>query len=161
MKGYINMWIYSMVAAIAVSFFAGWYMNGLKLNAEIAQLHATWNEAYANQAKITMDKEYELSQLNTQIEVNNAIKEKAINDEHDKNIKLAADIERLQHTTSSRGSTMPKTDSSCKCTSATTTTELSGESINLLVQMAREADETAKYANTCHDWAIGVTQELN
>jgi hypothetical protein len=155
------MWIYSMVAAMAISFFGGWYMNGLKLNAEIAQLHATWNEAYANQAKITMDKEYELSQLNTQIEVNNAIKEKAINDEHDENIRLASDIERLQHSTSTRSNPVSKTSSSCKCTSTTTATELSGEGINLLVQMAREADEAAKYANTCHDWAIGVMQKLN
>jgi hypothetical protein len=161
MKGYIDMWIYSTIAAMAVSFFGGWYMNGLRLNAEIASLHATWNEAYANQAKITIDKEHELNQLNTQVEIDNAAKEEAINDEHDKNIKLVADIERLQHTASTRSSTVSKTDSSCKCTGTTTTTELSGESINLLVQMAREADDAARYANTCHDWAVGVTQELN
>jgi hypothetical protein len=155
------MWIYSTIIAMAISFFAGWYMNGLRLNAEIASLHATWNEAYANQAKVTADKEHELNQLNTQIEVNNATKEKAINDEHDKNIKLVADIERLQHTTSSRSSTVSKTSAACKCASTTTTTELSGESINLLVEMAREADDAARYANTCHDWAVGVTQELN
>jgi hypothetical protein len=155
------MWIYSIVAAITISFFAGWYMNGLRLNAEIAQLHATWNEAYANQAKITMDKEHELNQLNTQIEVDNAIKEKTINDEHDKNIKLAADIERLQYSTSTRSNAVSKTNSSCSCAGAATTTELSGESISLLVQMAREADEAARYANICHNWALGVTEELN
>jgi hypothetical protein len=155
------MWIYSTIAAMVVSFFGGWYINGLRLNAEIAQLHATWNEAYANQAKITMDKEHELNQLNTQVEVNNANQEKTINDEHDKNIKLVADIERLQYTASSRSSAVPKTSASCKCSSPTTTTELSGESINLLVQMAKDADDAARYANTCHDWAIGVTEELN
>jgi hypothetical protein len=161
MKGYINMWIYSIVAAIVISFFGGWYINGLRLNAEIAQLHATWNEAYANQAKITMDKEHVLNQLNTQIEVNNATKEKAINTEHDENIKLADTVKRLQQPTSARSSTMPKTGTTCKCAGATTTTELSGESINLLVQMAKDADDAARYANTCHDWAIGVIQELN
>jgi hypothetical protein len=155
------MWIYSMVAAMAISFFGGWYINGLRLNAEIAQLHATWNEAYANQAKITMDKEHALNQLNTQIEVDNASKEKAINDEHDKNIKLASDIERLQHSTSTRSNTVYKANSSCQCAGTTTSTELSGESINLLVQMAKDADEAARYANTCHAWAIGVEQELN
>jgi hypothetical protein len=93
--------------------------------------------------------------------VDNAAKEKAINDAHDENIKLASDIERLQHSTNSRNSAMSKTNSPCKCTSTTTTTELSGESINLLVQMAREADEAARYANVCHDWAIGVTKELD
>jgi hypothetical protein len=155
------MWIYPIIAMTVAGFLAGWQINGLRLNAEIAQLHATWNEAYANQAKITMDKEHELNQLNTQIEVDNAVKEKAINDVHDENIRLASDIERLQHTTSTRSSTMSKTNSPCKCTSTTTTTELSGESINLLVQMAREADEAARYANVCHDWAIGVTKELD
>jgi hypothetical protein len=155
------MWIYSMVAAMAISFFGGWYINGLRLNAEIAQLHATWNEAYANQAKITADKEHALNQLNTQIEVNNATKEKAINAAHDENVKLAAAIKRLQHSTSSSGSTMPQTSTSYQCTGSTTTTEFSGESINLLVEMAREADDAARYANTCHDWAVGVTQELN
>jgi hypothetical protein len=155
------MWIYPTIAMTVVGFIAGWQINGWRLNAEIDSLHATWNEAYANQAKITMDKEHELNQLNTQIEVDNAAKEKAINDAHDENIRLASDIERLQHSTSSRSSTMPKTNSSCKCSSPTTTTELSGESINLLVQMAKDADETARYANTCHDWALGVTEELN
>jgi hypothetical protein len=155
------MWIYSIIAAIVISFFGGWYINGLRLNAEIAQLHATWNEAYANQAKITMDKEHTLNQLNTQIEVDNAIKEKAINDEHDKNIKLASDIERLQHSTSTRSNTVSKANSSCQCAGTATPTELSGESISFLVQMAREADEAARYANICHNWALGVTEELN
>jgi hypothetical protein len=155
------MWIYSIAAAMVISFFAGWYTNGLRLNAEIATLHATWNEAYANQAKITIDKEHELNQLNTQIEVNNAAKEKAINNAHDENIKLAADIKRLQHSTSKRGSTMPKTSTSCECTGSTAQSRFSDESINILVEMAREADQAARYANTCHEWAVGVTQQLN
>jgi hypothetical protein len=155
------MWIYPTIAAAAVSFFAGWYVNGLRLNAEIAQLHATWNEAYANQSKITMDKEHALNRLNTQIEVDNANQEKAINDAHDKNTKLANTVKRLQHSASSRSSAVPKTSSSCQCAGTTSSTELSGESINLLVQMAREADEAARYANTCHQWAVGVTQELD
>jgi uncharacterized protein YoxC len=155
------MWIYSTVAAIAISFFAGWYMNGLRLNAEIAQLHATWNEAYANQAKITMDKEHELNQLNTQIEVDNAIKEKTINNTHDENIKLADTVKRLQQSTRTGGNTVSKANSSCQCTGTATTTELSGESINLLVQMAKDADEAARYANVCHNWALGISEELN
>jgi hypothetical protein len=150
-----------MVAAMTISFFAGWYINGLRLNAEIAQLHATWNEAYANQAKITIDREHELNQLNTQIEVNNAVKEKAINNAHDENIKLATDIKRLQHSTSIGSSTLPKTSTACKCTSSTPTSGFSDESISLLVEMAREADDAARYANTCHEWAVGVTQQLN
>jgi hypothetical protein len=150
-----------MIAAVVISFFTGWYMNGLRLNAEIAQLHATWNEAYSNQSKITMDKEHDINQLNAQIEVNNANQEKTINDTHDENIKLVADIERLQHTTSSRSSTMPKTSTTCKCSGTATQSGLSDESIGLLVEMAKDADEVAKYANTCHDWAVGVTEELN
>jgi hypothetical protein len=155
------MWIYSTIAAMAVSFFAGWYVNGLRLNAEIAQLHATWNEAYANQSKITMDKEHALNRLNTQIEVDNANQEKAINDAHDKNIKLASIVKRLQQSTNTRGSTMPSANSSCECASETAASRFSDESVRLLVQMAREADEAAKYANACHQWATGITQELN
>jgi hypothetical protein len=155
------MWFYSTIAAMVVSFLIGWQINGFKLNAEIAQLHATWNKAYANQAKITVDKEHELNQLNTQVEVNNANQAKAINDAHAKNLKLAADIKRLQHSASSGSSTVPKTSTTCQCASTAIPTELSGESVNLLVEMAREADDTARYANTCHDWAVGVTEELN
>jgi hypothetical protein len=155
------MWIYSTVAAMTISFFAGWYINGLRLNAEIDSLHAAWNEAYSNQAKITIAKEHNISQLNAQIEGNNAAQTKAINDAHAENIRLAADVERLQQSTSTRSNPVPKTSSSCKCASSTARTELSGESINLLVQLAREADDAVRYANTCHDWAIGVTQELN
>jgi hypothetical protein len=155
------MGFYSAIAAMFIGFLAGWQINGYKLNAEIAQLHATWNEAYANQARITMDKEHELTQLNTQVELDNASKEKAINDAHDKNIRLATTIKRLQQSTNSSSSTLSKTNSSCKCANATTTSEFSGESINLLVQMAREADEAAKYANTCHEWAVGITKEFD
>jgi hypothetical protein len=108
-----------------------------------------------------MDKEHKLNQLNTQIEVNNANQEKAINDAHDKNIKLANIVKRLQQSTSSSGSTMPNTNSSCKCASETAASGFSDESISLLVQMAREADEAARYANACHEWATGVTQELD
>jgi hypothetical protein len=155
------MWIYASLATMIIGFLAGWQINGFRLNAEIAQLHATWNEAYANQTNITIAKEHELDKLNTQIEVTNAVKEKAISDAHDKNIKLAADIERLQHTTSARGSSLPKTSTSCKCTGAASQSGLSGESINLLVDLAREADEAARYANICHEWAVGVTKELD
>jgi hypothetical protein len=155
------MWFYSAIAAMFIGFLAGWQINGYKLNAEIAQLHATWNEAYANQTKITMDKEHELNQLNTQVELDNASKEKAINDAHNKNIRLANTVKRLQQSTSVSGSTLSKTSTTCQCTGTTTTTTLSGESINLLVQMAREADEAARYANVCHDWAVGITEELN
>jgi hypothetical protein len=155
------MWFYPTVAAAAISFFAGWYINGLRLNAEIAQLHATWNEAYANQAKATMDKERELNQLNTQVEASNAVKEKAINDAHDKNIKLAADIKRLQQPASISGSPMPSASAACKCASTAARSEFSNESVGLLVQMAKEADDAARYANTCHEWAIGVAQELD
>jgi hypothetical protein len=155
------MWIYSTIAAATLSFLAGWFVNGWRLNAEIESLHATWNEAYANQTKITMDKEHEIDQLNTQIEVNNANQAKAIDDAHDENIKLAADVEWLQQSTNTSSSPMPKTSTACKCTSKPTTSGLSEESINLLVELAREADEAARYANSCHDWAVGITQELD
>jgi hypothetical protein len=155
------MWFYPTIAAAVISFLAGWYINGLRLNAEIAQLHATWNEAYANQAKITIDKEHKLNQLNTQIEVNNANQAKAIDDAHAENIKLAADLKRLQQSASSRSSAVPKTSTSCKCASTTATSKFSDESVSILVELAREADEAARYANTCHNWAVGVTQELD
>jgi hypothetical protein len=56
---------------------------------------------------------------------------------------------------------MPKTSTTCKCSGTATQSGLSDESIGLLVEMAKDADEVAKYANTCHDWAVGVTEELN
>jgi hypothetical protein len=155
------MWFYPVVVALIIGFLAGWRVNGLRLGAEIDSLHATWNEAYANQAKITMDKEHELNQLNTQVEANNAAKEKAINDAHDKNVKLAADIKRLQQSTSAGGSAMPSTGAACKCTGAAPQSGLSDESISLLVELAKEADDAARYANTCHEWAVGTTKELD
>jgi hypothetical protein len=155
------MWFYPTVAAAVIGFFTGWYINGLRLNAEINSLHATWNEAYANQAKITMDKEHELNQLNVQVEANNANQAKAINDAHDKNIKLATDIKRLQQSASVSYGTVPSASATCKCASTTARSEFSDESISLLVNLAREADDAARYANTCHEWAIGVAKELD
>jgi hypothetical protein len=153
--------IYLTIFVATIGFFAGWHVNGWRLNAEIESLHATWNEAYSNQVKATLDKEHDLNQLNTQIEVNNAIKSRAIDDAHVENLKLATAVKRLQHTASSRGSTMPKTSAACQCASSTTTGGFSDESVNLLVELAREADDAARYANTCHNWATGVTQELD
>jgi hypothetical protein len=108
-----------------------------------------------------MDKERELNQLNVQVEANNANQAKAINDAHDKNIKLAADIKRLQQSASVGNGPMPNADNSCKCASTTTQSEFSNESISLLVNLAREADDAARYANTCHEWAVGVAKELD
>jgi hypothetical protein len=155
------MWFYPTVAAAVISFLAGWYINGLRLNAEIAQLHATWNEAYANQAKTTMEKERELNKLNAQVEASNANQEKAINDAHAKNIKLADDIKRLQQSTRASSSAVPSTGAACKCTGAAPQSGLSDESISLLVELAKEADDAARYANTCHEWAVGTTKELD
>jgi hypothetical protein len=154
--------VYFLIAAMTVGFFAGWYVNGWRLNAEIESLHAAWNEAYSNQVKATLDKEHDLNQLNTQIEVNNGKQTKAIDDAHAENIKLATAVKRLQHAASSSSRrAMPKTSTACQCTSSTTTSGLSDESISLLVELAREADDAARYANTCHEWAVGVTQELD
>jgi hypothetical protein len=74
-------------------------------------------------------------------------------------IRAKTTIKRLQHSASN--STMPKTSTACQCASSTATSGLSDESISLLVELAREADDTARYANTCHNWAVGVTQELD
>jgi hypothetical protein len=154
------MWIYSTIVAIAISFFAGWYVNGLRLNAEIAQLHATWNEAYNNQSMITVAKEHNINLLNNQIEVNNAAKEKELDAVHADNLKLATTIKRLQQSASASSSTMPSPNNSCQCTGTAAQSEFSTASIGLLVQMAREADEAAKYASTCHEWAVGTAKEL-
>jgi hypothetical protein len=108
-----------------------------------------------------MAKEHKLNQMNTQIEVNNANQAKAINDAHAENIKLSADIKRLQHSASASGSSLPNTSTSCKCASTAATSGFSDESINLLVNLAREADDAARYANTCHEWAVGITKELD
>jgi hypothetical protein len=150
-----------MITAMIVGFFTGWYVNGLRLNAEIEQLHAAWNEAYSNQVKATLDKEHDLNQLNTQIEVKNEKQAKAIDDAHVENLKLATTVKRLQHAASSSNRTMPKTSNASQCASSTTTSGFSDESINILVELAKEADDAARYANTCHEWAIGVTQELD
>jgi hypothetical protein len=153
--------VYFLIAAMVVGFFAGWFVNGWRLNAEIQSLHAAWNEAYSNQVKATLDKEHDINQLNTTIEVNNAIKARAIDDAHAENIKLATTVKRLQHSASSSNRTMPKTSNASQCASSTTTSGFSDESINILVELAREADDAARYANTCHQWAVGVTQELD
>ena len=150
--------IYGTLAVALLSFAAGWQANGLRLNATIDQLHATWNEAYANQAQATLDKERELNQLNTQIEVNNATKAKAIDAAHADNLKLADTVKRLQRSTSSRVSTLPNNHPTCQCASTTAASEFSDASIDLLVKLAREADDAARYANTCHEWAVSATE---
>jgi hypothetical protein len=149
-----------MAVAIAISFFAGWYVNGLRLNAEIAQLHATWNEAYSNQASITMAKEHRLNQLNNQIEVDNAAKEKELDAARANNLKLATTIKRLQYTASSGSSAVPSPSTTSQCASTASASNFSDESISFLIQMAREADEAAKYASNCHEWAVGTAHEL-
>jgi hypothetical protein len=109
---------------------------------------------------ITVAKEHNINLLNNQIEVNNAAKEKELDAVHADNLKLVATIKRLQHTASSSSSAVPKASVACQCAGTTTTSEFSDASISLLVQMAREADEAAKYASNCHEWAVGTVKEL-
>lgn len=151
--------IYSILAVALLSFAAGWQANGWRLHGEIDQLHATWNQAYANQTQAVLETERKNTELNNQIEVNNEAQAKAIDDAHDVNVKLADDIKRLQQSTSRSVCTMPKNHSACQCASNTTQSEFSGASIDLLIQLAREADDAARYANVCHEWAISITGE--
>jgi F0F1-type ATP synthase membrane subunit b/b' len=42
------MWFYPMIAATAVSFFAGWYVNGWRLNAQIQTMIAEQSQVVAD-----------------------------------------------------------------------------------------------------------------
>ena len=72
----IKLSAYAVISAVI--FQIGWQVNGWRLQGEIDQLHAAWNEAYANQAQATLDKERAINELNMQIEVNNEAQAKAI-----------------------------------------------------------------------------------
>jgi hypothetical protein len=150
---------YAAAAAVIIAFLSGWNINGWRLKAEIDQLHATWNQAYANQAQATIDKERELNQLNTQIEVQNATQAQTINDAYTDNIKLADTVKRMQRSTRLSNSAMPNNNHACQCTNTATISEFSEQSVQLLVELAKEADDAARYANNCHQWAVGVSEK--
>jgi hypothetical protein len=141
----------------AVAFSAGWLANGWRLGEQIEQLHATWNQAYANQTQATLDKERELNEFNRQVEVQHATQVKAINDAYASNLKLADAVKRMQQPTRRSNGTLPANHSTCQYASTAAASDLSTESVQLLVELAREADDAARYANTCHQWAVGVT----
>lgn len=149
--------IIALVVSV-VAFSAGWLVNGWRLGEQIEQLHATWNQAYANQAQATLEKERELNEFNRQVEVQHATQVKAINDAYASNIKLADTVKRMQQSTRRSNSTLSENNSPCQCASTAAASDLSTESVQLLVELAREADDAARYANTCHQWSVGVAQ---
>lgn len=148
--------LYSVVAVGVLAFAAGWTANDWRLQGKIDQLHATWNEAYANQTQATLEKERAINELNTHIEVNNAAQAKAIDDAHDANARLADTVKRMQQSASRGIRTVSKNDCTCECAVSPATGEFSGASIDLLVELAREADDAARYANVCHEWAVTI-----
>jgi hypothetical protein len=152
--------IYGTIAVALLSFAAGWQANGLRLNAEIDQLHATWNQAYANQTQAIIEKERDLTTLNNKLETEHATATQAIGALYDDNRRLASRI-GMRDPTPTRRSTLPATNATSQCTSATTESRLSDEATQFLLELARDADNAAQYANLCHQWAVGSTEVIN
>lgn len=149
---------YFIVSFIAGS-IVGWAINGWRLDSKIDHINTVWNEAYTNQTKTVLDQERKNQELNNQIEVDNAEQAKQIDVAHAVNIKLSNDIKRMQQSASGSSSPMSKNNGSCQCAGSTTAhVEFSAESNELLVEMAKQADDAARYANNCHKWATQIIE---
>lgn len=153
--------IYLIPIVWIASFLAGWHINGWRLNADMASLHATWNQAYSNQVQLTLNTERDLTQLNQHLETSHASANQKIHQLYTDNRRLAQQLGGLRDPVSANWRTLPKTDTSCQCADTTREGRLSDQATQFLLELARDADTAAEYANTCHQWAIGVTQELN
>lgn len=152
---------YLTLIGLIITFFAGWNINGWRLNAEIAQLHVTWNQAYSNQVQLTLNTERDLTKLNQQLETDHATTQQKIHQLYTDNRSLAQQLGGLRDPASANWRTLPKTDTTCQCAGAAREGRLSDQATQFLLELARDADSAAEYANTCHQWAVGVTQELN
>lgn len=152
---------YLSIIGLIAAFLAGWNVNGLRLNAEIAQLHVTWNQAYSNQVQRTLNTERDLAKLNQQLETDHATTEQKIHHLYTDNRRLAQQLGGLRDNASANWRTLSKTDPACQCANTASEGRLSDQATQFLLELARDADSAAEYANTCHQWAIGVTQQLN
>lgn len=149
---------YAIIAL--VSFAAGWTVNEWRLQGEIDQLHATWNEAYANQAQATLEKERELNQLNVTVETLHHETQQQIDAVYRHNHELVAQLGGMRDP-GKRERPLPKSNGACQCQCPACDSGLSGEASQFLLELARDADRVAAYANSCHQWALGVEQSTN
>lgn len=152
---------YLTIIGIIAAFLTGWNVNGWRLNSEIESLHATWNQAYRNQAQLTLNAERDITKLNQTLETNHANASQKINQLYADNRRLAQQLGGLRDPASAHWRTLSKTNTSCQCANTTTDGRLSDQATQFLLELARDADSAAEYAATCHQWAIGVTQQLN
>lgn len=157
----ISQGFYLSLIGLIASFLAGWHINGWRLNADIESLHATWNQAYSNQVQLTLNTERDLTKLNQHLETSHASANQKIHQLYVDNRRLAQQLGGLRDPASANWRTLPKTDTTCQCAGAAREGRLSDQATQFLLELARDADSAAEYANTCHQWAVGVTQELN
>jgi len=95
------------VLCIAVSFGCGWFVNGWRLNGEIAQIHADYDKKRANAEEAARIKEYELATKATQIRVEKDAKITAITR------KLNTTLAGMRTRSERPSGEMPNTSSTC------------------------------------------------
>lgn len=142
-------------ALLMAAFAAGWLANDWRLNAKIDQLHATWNEAYANQTQATLEKEREISQLNATVETIHHETQQQIDAVYRRNHELVAQLGGMRDP-GKRERALPKSNAAGECQCQACDSGLSSEAAQFLLELARDADRVAAYANTCHEWAMGL-----
>lgn len=99
------------------------------------------------------------TELNNKLEMANATANQKINATLADNRRLALQLGGLRDPgrRSGCGGSAPGIQPPAIDSTAPTGGELSAEATEFLLEFAADADRTAEYAKTCHDWAVGVT----
>ena len=99
------------------------------------------------------------TELNNKLEMANATANQKVNAALADNRRLALQLGGLRDPgrRSGCGGSAPGIQPPVIDSAAPTGGELSAEATEFLLEFAADADRTAEYAKTCHDWAVGVT----
>lgn len=153
--------------ALAVGLCVG-ALGSLYLTAEYKD--AKWGKAVEQQKKEaaeTLQAETEKvltaerknTELNNQLEKTHAEQSRKIESALADNRRLARELGGLRDPGRRSGCGVPTPGIQSPGFDSATPTggELSAEATEFLLEFAADADRAAEYANTCHDWAVGIS----
>lgn len=128
-----------------------WELSDAKLAAASSKVQI---EALAKARSV----EKENADLNVRLEAQHAQYQKDISQQLADNRRLASELGGLRDPGAGRdtGAMSGSSGTAAGYPSGTAQGRLSGSASGFLLEFAAQCDETAQYAKTCHDWAVGL-----
>lgn len=156
-----------LIIACVITFVLGagtagvgaWKYQENRWTATVATQKQEAAQVLANQTAKVLQAERKYDQFKTEVEKSDEIRKTQVESVLRDNRRLARELGGLRDPgrRPSGDSSVPSTPgTACQCSTGPAEGKLSDEATEFLLEFAAEADRAATYAQTCHDWAIGI-----